>query len=84
MKPCADCQRDFEPREPYHKYCQALPAEPCYARRQGWATRPRRPKGVPWHPSWDWMLQGDLIVWVMLIALPAIVLYAVGRLLGFW
>ena len=44
----------------------------------------RRPKGVPWHPSWDWMLGDRLIIWILLIALPAIVIYAIGRLLGFW
>ena len=79
MKQCAGCQRDFEPREPYHKYC-----DECYARRQGWATRPRRPQGVPWHPNWDLMLGDRLIVWILIVALPAIVIYAIGRLLGFW
>ena len=55
-----------------------------FARLQGSATRLRRPRGVPWHPSWDWMLGDRLIIWALLIALPAIVIYAIGRLLGFW
>ena len=79
MKPCANCNRAFEPRQPYHKYC-----DDCYARQQGWGVRPRRPKGVPWHPRWDWMLGDRFIIWALCIALPAIVIYAIGRLLGFW
>ena len=35
--------------------------------------------GVPWHPRWDWMLGDRLIIWILLIALPAIVIYAIGR-----
>ena len=77
MNHCADCNQPFEPRQPYHKYCDA-----CYARRQGW--RPRRPRNVPWHPSWDLWASGDWIPWLLLIALPAIIIYTVGRLLGFW
>ena len=29
-------------------------------------------------------LSGDWILWVLLIALPAIAIYAAGHLLGFW
>ena len=42
------------------------------------------PKGLPWHPSWDWMLGDRLIIWALLIALPAIVIYTIGRLLAWW
>ena len=41
-------------------------------------------RGVPWHPRWDWMLGDRLIIWILLIALPAIVIYTIGRLLAWW
>lgn len=58
-------------------------AEPCYTKQQGWRPRDRRPFR-PWHPQLNWLLGDRLLVWLLLVALPAITIYAIGHLLGWW
>lgn len=72
MKQCAECGAWFEPRVEYHRYCDA-----CYAKRRGWVREP----WDRWPLVW---LRPDVWVWFLLVALPVIVVIAVGRQLGWW
>jgi hypothetical protein len=42
------------------------------------------PLGRLSHPSFDWLLGDRLIWWFLFIALPALIIYALGHLLRFW
>jgi hypothetical protein len=68
------CRQEYSSRKPYHRYCDA-----CWADLQA-----QRRRHGPRHPRLNW-LEGDRIIWwFLLVALPALIIYALGRLLGLW
>lgn len=73
---CISCGKKFTPRRAYHLYCDGCYAD-MMAERRSHRLQPRNRRLEMW-------TGGDIVVWVLVVGVPAVVVYGVGKVVGWW